>query len=66
MFSETKVTENYDMADDFCEEFAEIRGKYRIVSVLTRDFAVLRVLHLISAAPLRRLASRSLLPALPF
>lgn len=27
MFSETKVTEIYCMADDFCKEFAKIQGK---------------------------------------
>ncbi len=28
IFSETKVTEIYRMADDFCKEIAQFRGKY--------------------------------------
>ena len=30
MFSETKVTEIYCMADDFCKEFAKIQEKYMV------------------------------------
>lgn len=30
MFSETKITEIYCMADDFCKEFASQQGKYII------------------------------------
>ena len=28
MFSETKVTEIYRIADDFCKEIAQFQGKY--------------------------------------
>lgn len=30
IFSETKVTEIYRMADDFCKEIAQFRGKYMV------------------------------------
>ena len=30
MFSETKVTEIYCMADDFCKEFAKVQEKYMV------------------------------------
>ena len=30
MFSETKVTEIYRIADDFCNVFAQFQGKYMV------------------------------------
>ena len=30
MFSETKITEIYCMADDFCKEFAKTQEKYMV------------------------------------
>ena len=30
MFSETKVTEIYRIADDFCKEIAQFQGKYMV------------------------------------